>query len=189
MKKFNSSAYKITIQETEVDGASRFVATALEFPDLVVFEDTYIEAYEAIASVIGDLQADFAADGKPFPTPAPNLPQRWSGRVTLRIPKTMHMKAAKLAESEGVSLNQFLVSTVAETVGGKIEKASEHFQQRHMAILTHMVTTFINGQTSYAENATAPFKFPPAVQALINPTYTNPTASVTSQQSTALSWL
>ena len=40
-----------------------------------------------------------------------------SGRVALRLPRSLHHDAARYAESDGVSLNQFIVAAVAEKVG------------------------------------------------------------------------
>lgn len=42
-----------------------------------------------------------------------------SGKVALRLPKSLHRLAALYAAREGVSLNQFLASAVAERVGAE----------------------------------------------------------------------
>ena len=40
-----------------------------------------------------------------MPLPAPGV-EDYSGRVTLRVPRTLHRSLALIAENEGVSLNQ-----------------------------------------------------------------------------------
>ena len=45
--------------------------------------------------------------------PGPNSPGQWRQRV----PRTLHDKLRRLAESEGVSLNQLVTSLLAEAVG------------------------------------------------------------------------
>ncbi|MGI6307069.1 MAG: toxin-antitoxin system HicB family antitoxin [Dethiobacteria bacterium] len=47
-------------------------------------------------------------DGLEIPEPFSSY-ARYSGRITLRAPKTLHRKLIEQAEKEGVSLNQYLV--------------------------------------------------------------------------------
>lgn len=53
-------------------------------------------------------------DGLPVPEPAPEEP---SGRVSLRMPSSLHAKLIRIAERQGVSLNLLLSSILAEYVG------------------------------------------------------------------------
>jgi uncharacterized protein (DUF1778 family) len=41
----------------------------------------------------------------------------YSGKVNLRMPKSLHRDLARRAEKEGVSLNQFMVVALARAVG------------------------------------------------------------------------
>ena len=50
------------------------------------------------------------------PIPSPLDPQTFSGRVTLRLPPSVHQRAAILAELEGVSLNRLLSAAIASYV-------------------------------------------------------------------------
>jgi antitoxin HicB len=43
-----------------------------------------------------------------------------SGKWLMRVPRTLHKKLAQLAEREGVSLNQFALACLAESVGEKL---------------------------------------------------------------------
>jgi predicted RNase H-like HicB family nuclease len=54
--------------------------------------------------------------GQPVPEPAPDeaLP---SGKWVQRVPRTLHQKLVRLAEREGVSLNQLASSILAEATG------------------------------------------------------------------------
>ena len=40
-----------------------------------------------------------------------------SGRLLLRMPRTIHAELARAAEREGTSLNQFITSALSRTVG------------------------------------------------------------------------
>ena len=49
--------------------------------------------------------------------PEPRSYQEYSGKFNVRVPRSLHRKLDQLAEREGVSLNQFLVSTLSMAVG------------------------------------------------------------------------
>jgi len=53
-------------------------------------------------------------DGDFIPVP----PARYSGTVTLRLPSSLHAKVSRQASIEGVSLNQWIASCLAEKHGG-----------------------------------------------------------------------
>jgi HicB family len=56
------------------------------------------------------------AKGQTIPQPLEELD--YSGKFVVRLPKSLHRRAAFAANREGVSLNQFIVSCVAEQIGG-----------------------------------------------------------------------
>ena len=47
-----------------------------------------------------------------------------SGRLLLRMPRTLHADLAQAAEREGTSLNQFITSALARTVSGKGDEST-----------------------------------------------------------------
>ncbi len=49
----------------------------------------------------------------------------YSGKVNLRMPKSLHRDLAHRAEEEGVSLNQFMVVALARAVGEELSNPSE----------------------------------------------------------------
>jgi predicted RNase H-like HicB family nuclease len=59
------------------------------------------------------------ADGKPVPLPAEEDDSLPSGKWLQRVPRTLHRKLTDLAQREGVSLNQYVVSVLAEAVGAQ----------------------------------------------------------------------
>lgn len=54
-------------------------------------------------------------DGLPVPEPVQEEP---SGRISLRMPSSLHAKLIRIADRQGVSLNLVLNSILAEYVGG-----------------------------------------------------------------------
>ncbi len=47
----------------------------------------------------------------------PRSAEGYSGHFYVRMPRTIHKKLSEMADKEGVSLNQFLVSTLSRVVG------------------------------------------------------------------------
>lgn len=53
-------------------------------------------------------------------TPLPSQAPDYSGRFNVRIPRSLHRRLAEMAEREGVSLNQLVLSLLSR---GEVEKA------------------------------------------------------------------
>ena len=113
---FDPAAYFISIQKVVVDGETLYRALAQEFPDLEMYGDTFEEAYDLILSSIETFKEMADEDGETLPAPTV-VTDDFSGRITLRIAKTLHRDVSILAEQEGVSLNHFLSDMVATCVG------------------------------------------------------------------------
>src|SRR4051812_32594784 len=45
--------------------------------------------------------------------PLPSYPEEYSGKLVVRLPRSLHRKLAEEAERQGVSLNQHMVSVLA----------------------------------------------------------------------------
>lgn len=54
--------------------------------------------------------------GRPVPEPAP---EEYSGKLNIRIPKSLHRILAEKAKEEKVSLNQYISYQLARAVGYK----------------------------------------------------------------------
>ncbi|TFH72254.1 toxin-antitoxin system HicB family antitoxin [Gammaproteobacteria bacterium LSUCC0112] len=112
MTKIDATSYSITVRYGNFDGEICFEATVKELPDLAEYADSWHEAYELALDAIETTAAIFAEQGRVMPQPAPNVDD-YSGRVTLRVPRTLHRSLARMAEEEGISLNQLMVSALA----------------------------------------------------------------------------
>jgi antitoxin HicB len=97
----------------ESDGTFR--AEIVEFPGCIAVGDTSAEALANLEDVAESWLEATLAGGQRVPEPIEN--QGFSGKLVVRLPKTLHKKAAHVAAREGVSLNQFIVNSVAEQVG------------------------------------------------------------------------
>lgn len=117
MNEFDPHNYTITVKRVLEDGEPLFKATVKELPHVAEYGDSYNDVYELAIDTIESLYGMAGDMGHPFPDPVDDN-ENFSGRVTLRLPKSLHRSASNMADAEGVSLNQFLVTTIAERIGG-----------------------------------------------------------------------
>jgi antitoxin HicB len=93
----------------------RFSAELLEFPGCLSQGNTPAEAYANLEEAAANWLTSALRHGLEIPPPAPT---EASGRYALRLPRSLHHRAARLAARDGVSLNQFIVNALSEHVGG-----------------------------------------------------------------------
>ena len=94
-----------------------FHAEIMEFPGCFAQGNSPEEAYRnlessAVAWIEGCWELDQA-----IPEPFDDL--GFGGKVALRLPRSLHREASRMAARDGVSLNQFLVSAIAYRVGAE----------------------------------------------------------------------
>jgi hypothetical protein len=68
----------------------------------------------------GPSLAEDAAQGEP--EARPEKAARHSGRLLVRMPATLHDELARVAETEGVSLNQLITGVLAGAVGWRSDE-------------------------------------------------------------------
>jgi len=102
-------AYNITVRRAMFEGEVCFEARVKELPNLIEYADTADEAYALAVDGIETTAEIMNEKGRAMP--APTIPaDDFSGRVTLRLPRSLHRVLAEGSEAEGVSLNQHLVN-------------------------------------------------------------------------------
>jgi predicted RNase H-like HicB family nuclease len=97
--------------------SGQYHAEILEFPGCFAVGSTPQEAYanleEAASSwILGCLEV-----GQKIPEPEDFAGH--SGRIALRIPRSLHRRVALFADREGISINQFLLNAISEKIGNK----------------------------------------------------------------------
>lgn len=84
------------------------------FPDLPGCM-TQVESIEEIGPMAEDARRLWITseyeDGESIPLPS--MPEEYSGRFNVRIPKSLHRRLAEAADREGVSLNQLVLSLLS----------------------------------------------------------------------------
>lgn len=112
------SEYQIMVRLDTSEGEEFYEARVTELQDVVAFGATHSEAYEAALDAIAGLQEMFALHGKKLPPPQ-GAPIEFSGRVTLRMSKSLHAIVNSRSQADGVSLNQWIVEAVARRIDSK----------------------------------------------------------------------
>jgi antitoxin HicB len=110
-----ATKYTALIRPSEHEGEVTFEAVLKEFgSSLTAFGRTPAEALKRLYREGDDLIELLRDSGKSVPEP--QLPQPWeghSGKMTVRMPRSLHYKLQMLAEEENVSLNTLVVTILA----------------------------------------------------------------------------
>jgi len=130
--------YKLTIDWSPKDNA--FIATCPEFEGLAIVADTREQALKDAEEALQAYIEIYQADGRPLPVP--ETVQEYSGQIRLRLPRSLHQKASRLAEREDVSLNTFLISAISAEVGVKDSYIHivERLESRYIQLMTAQTT-------------------------------------------------
>jgi len=110
-------AYSISLSRAE-DGD--WLATVDELPGCEARGAVPEEAAARVHEAMGDWIAAALADGKPVPTPRSGL----SGKLLVRMPRTLHADLARAAAREQVSLNQFITGVLSAAVAWRSAPAA-----------------------------------------------------------------
>lgn len=92
-----------------------YTAEILEFPGCISQGRTANEAIKNLNDAAKSWVEASLEYGREIPSPASNYDH--SGKVALRMPRSLHRHAAQMAERNSTSLNQYVVAAVAEQVG------------------------------------------------------------------------
>jgi predicted RNase H-like HicB family nuclease len=125
-----------------------YTAEILEFPGCISEGRTADEAVQNLNDAAKSWVEASLEDGREIPSPASNYDH--SGKVALRMPRSLHRQAAQMAERNSSSLNQYLVAAVAEQVGAGelytrlIEKVEEFVQKSFASAVMHQNMYYSN---------------------------------------------
>jgi predicted HicB family RNase H-like nuclease len=118
---YMSLSYNMTVKHRPEQGGY-YVAGYTELPDLTMTGDT---PEEAVRELLAEKPEWFETCLKlGIEIPMPIEPQKYSGKIVVRMPPTMHESLSHIAEMEGVSLNQYMVGALAKSIGMREAKGS-----------------------------------------------------------------
>ena len=103
--------------EVKHDPASEWswFARVVELPGCM----TEAPTFEELGPMIEDAMRSWIEEGLEHgdPIPEPRDVGEFSGKVNLRMPRSLHRDLVRRAEAEGVSLNQYMTTALARSVG------------------------------------------------------------------------
>ncbi len=117
MNSFDPEFYSISVRKEVFEDELVYVARIQEFPDVLEFADSYEEARELALDTLITSYELLTEQGITFPEPMAAPQDAASGRITLRMPKTLHARLIEMAQREEVSLNQYIVSNLSMNYG------------------------------------------------------------------------
>jgi antitoxin HicB len=114
-----SRPYRRAVQGDPVEGYLGFVA---ELPGCMTEGATPSEALANLEEAMAVWFETALSTGQsiPDPSPMPSLREdlaQYSGKMILRMPRTLHRDLALRAQREGVSINQLAVALIARGLG------------------------------------------------------------------------
>lgn len=148
------------------DEEGGYSAEILEFPGCFAEGETADETMQALERAAESWIEAALEQGQDIPAPFVN--QGYSGKVALRLPGSVHRKAAQFASRDGTSLNQHLLSCIAggigaselytrlanqltETITARVEEFCQRTEERLTAATNHVISiALVNNSVSIA---------------------------------------
>jgi antitoxin HicB len=110
--------YTIILERWDDGTGSYWVARVAELPHCMIHGETPEEAIKDVETVKNDWIKSNLQRGLNIPEPTP---RKYSGKMILRVSPTLHKLLVQRAEAEGMSLNQYMSTSLATSVGLNIE--------------------------------------------------------------------
>ena len=131
------------------DETGGYVASIHEFPGCIAEGETADEAMNNLNEAAASWVQVALSNGYEIREPASF--HGYSGKIALRIPRGLHKQVAELAELEGSSINQLLVTSIAQYLGSKraYREMSENILSDMRKVVTDgVVSLYRNGPST-----------------------------------------
>ena len=117
---YDKLAYNIILETWDDGQGPYYVARIAELPHCMIHGDTPEEAIKEIAAVKREWIESNLKRGLKIPEP---VSRKYSGKISLRIPSSLHRQLANASLIQDVSLNQYMTMALANYVGFQIKDA------------------------------------------------------------------
>ena len=117
-----------TVVEYAEDQDIYYVTRILELDGLIMIGDTPEEAVTELETVKKEWIESYLELGNKMPKPLKS--RKFSGQYRIRMEPSLHESLVLLAEIEGVSLNQFMVTRLAQAAGEKLYEEKDKTKNR-----------------------------------------------------------
>ena len=122
VERYLALPYHVTLVRDGDGDDGPWVAQVEELAGCTSRAETAEQAASGIQQAMSDWISEALRDGREVPEPKPV--DEHSGRLLLRMPRTLHAELTRLAEREGVSLNQFITDALASAVGWRLARSA-----------------------------------------------------------------
>jgi antitoxin HicB len=117
----DAHSYPIQLARRSNGGGTIWVAAVEELPGCEASATTPAAAAAAAEAAIEGWLRAAAADGREIPPPGAAAAH--SGRLLVRMPRSLHGDLVRASEREGTSLNSYIVAALSAAVGWRREGA------------------------------------------------------------------
>lgn len=128
------------------DETGGYVASIQEFPGCVAEGDTPEEAIQNLDKAAASWVQVALSNGYEIRDPVSF--HGYSGKIALRIPRGLHKQVAELAELEESSINQLLVTAIAQYLGSK-----RAFREMSETLFSEIRKTMSDGLVTLSRNS------------------------------------
>jgi antitoxin HicB len=118
---YDSLPYNIALEPWDDGDGAYWVARVVELPYCAIHGDTAEQALEEIKTVKREWLETSIELGNQIPEPAS---REYSGQIRLRLAPTLHKLLSERANIEDVSLNQYMNTLLAQSVGFQVRDKS-----------------------------------------------------------------
>ena len=115
--------YHLSLSQDDENGGE-WLASVEELPGCASRGESPEKAVGGVQDAMAAWIDEALKKGKEIPEP--RSPTSHSGRLLLRMPRTLHAELTRVAERENVSLNQFITDSLASTVGWRAAPGAEN---------------------------------------------------------------
>jgi antitoxin HicB len=122
VERYLALPYHVTLVRDGDGENGPWVAQVEELAGCTSRAETAEQAASGIQQAMSDWITEALREGREVPEPKPV--DEHSGRLLLRMPRTLHAELTRLAEREGVSLNQFITDALASAVGWRLARSA-----------------------------------------------------------------
>ena len=129
-----------------------FVGEIMEFPGCFAEGETPAETFEALERAAKSWIEAALDQGQSIPEPFNN--EGFGGKVALRLPRSIHRQAVKMAERDSASLNQFLLAAISTRIGAEdvFDRIAERVEQRMFDKLNRLSVGIVIQTTNVQNN-------------------------------------
>lgn len=115
--KDNLFGYQVRLYQLNEEDGGGWAAEVPELPGCFSDGETPEEALVNVRDAILGWMEIAKEDGKTIPPPGESIDLQYSGKFTVRVPKTLHKKLVEKANEENISLNQLVNFLLSYNLG------------------------------------------------------------------------